>query len=66
MKIAVVGCAHGEIEEMITQLQQWERNNHSKIDLLICCGDFQAIRNENDLAVKINSVLSLSLFVSSM
>eukprot|EP01083_Nonionella_stella_P057274 150402_1 len=49
MKIAIVGCAHGEIEEIITAIQQFETQRKGKIDLLICCGDFQAIRNENDL-----------------
>lgn len=64
MKIAVVGCAHGEIEEMITQLQHWEKENQSKVDLLICCGDFQAIRNENDLSVEMLSIcLSVSPYI---
>lgn len=50
MKIAVLGCAHGEIEEIINAIERFENDKDCKIDLLICCGDFQAIRNENDLS----------------
>eukprot|EP01084_Bolivina_argentea_P116263 206603_1 len=49
MKIAIVGCAHGEIEEIITAIQRFEKDKQCNVDLLICCGDFQAVRNENDL-----------------
>jgi lariat debranching enzyme len=31
-------------------LEVLERKENIKIDLLICCGDFQAIRNEYDLS----------------
>lgn len=49
MKIAVEGCAHGELETIYDTLAYLESENNVKIDLLICCGDFQATRNENDL-----------------
>ncbi|XP_972250.2 lariat debranching enzyme [Tribolium castaneum] len=49
MKIAVEGCAHGELEIIYDTLQYLEEKEGFKIDLLICCGDFQASRNEADL-----------------
>ncbi|CAB4017083.1 Lariat debranching enzyme [Paramuricea clavata] len=50
MKIAVEGCAHGELETIYAALENIERRDNIKVDLLICCGDFQAVRNEVDLA----------------
>ncbi|KAL3697519.1 hypothetical protein R1sor_011595 [Riccia sorocarpa] len=49
MKIAVEGCAHGDLESIYSALQHLEQVQNTKIDLLICCGDFQAIRNEDDM-----------------
>ena len=50
MKIAVEGCAHGELETIYSALENIQRRDNIKIDLLLCCGDFQAVRNEVDLA----------------
>lgn len=50
MKIAVVGCAHGELETIYNTIQYLETKNGMKLDLLLCCGDFQATRNLDDLA----------------
>lgn len=49
MKIAVEGCAHGELEIIYNTIGLLENRDGIKIDLLICCGDFQATRNEEDL-----------------
>lgn len=49
MKIAIEGCAHGELEQIYDTIQFIEQKEGVKIDLLICCGDFQATRNLNDL-----------------
>eukprot|EP00250_Pteridium_aquilinum_P019812 c24583_g3_i4 orf=60-1307(+) len=49
MRIAVEGCAHGDLDNIYATLQHLERMGSTKIDLLICCGDFQAVRNEDDL-----------------
>lgn len=49
MKIAIEGCCHGELEKIYATLKHMESENNIKIDLLIICGDFQAIRNEKDL-----------------
>lgn len=49
MKIAVEGCAHGELETIYETIKYLEESGNFKVDLLICCGDFQASRNEEDL-----------------
>ncbi|KAK6938036.1 Lariat debranching enzyme, C-terminal [Dillenia turbinata] len=49
MKIAVEGCMHGELDNVYATLLQFEKSHDTKIDLLICCGDFQAVRNEKDM-----------------
>lgn len=49
MRIAVEGCAHGELEIIYDTIAKLEEADGKKIDLLICCGDFQSTRNLNDL-----------------
>lgn len=49
MKIAVEGCAHGELDRIYETLQVIEKRENFKIDLLLICGDFQAVRNQGDL-----------------
>ncbi|CAL0319121.1 unnamed protein product [Lupinus luteus] len=49
MKIAVEGCMHGDLDTVYKTLQHLEKCNNTKIDLLLCCGDFQAVRNSDDL-----------------
>ncbi|KAJ8919810.1 hypothetical protein NQ315_006339 [Exocentrus adspersus] len=49
MKIAIEGCAHGELENIYDTIQLLEETESIKINLLICCGDFQSSRNEADL-----------------
>lgn len=50
MKVAVVGCAHGEVEAIYTAVREIERAQSTKVDLILCAGDFQAVRNLTDLA----------------
>jgi hypothetical protein len=38
----VEGCCHGELDKIYETLQHLEKSQGKKIDLLICCGDFQA------------------------
>lgn len=40
-QIAVEGCGHGELDRIYETMQMLERRDGKKIDLLICCGDFQ-------------------------
>ncbi|KAI0313108.1 lariat debranching enzyme, C-terminal domain-containing protein [Amylostereum chailletii] len=49
MKIAVEGCCHGELPAIYRRIAQLETQNNYKVDLLLVCGDFQAIRNRRDL-----------------
>jgi len=49
MKIAVEGCAHGELERIYDTIEGIEKVGGTKIDLLLCCGDFQSTRNLEDL-----------------
>lgn len=49
MKIAIEGCAHGELQQIYNTINLIEKRDNIKVDLLICCGDFQATRNNEDL-----------------
>ena len=49
MKIAIEGCCHGELDNIYAALVQLEQLDEVKIDLLICCGDFQAVRDQRDM-----------------
>ncbi|KAM4698422.1 lariat debranching enzyme [Rhinophrynus dorsalis] len=49
MKIAVEGCCHGELDKIYETIQYLEMKENTKVDLLLCCGDFQAVRNEGDM-----------------
>ncbi|KAI3734949.1 hypothetical protein L6452_14431 [Arctium lappa] len=49
MKIAIEGCMHGDLDNVYATLLHLQEAERTKIDLLICCGDFQAVRNEKDL-----------------
>ena len=46
LRIAIQGCCHGSLDRIYATLQAREG---PPIDLLLCCGDFQAIRNASDL-----------------
>ncbi|XP_030642794.1 lariat debranching enzyme [Chanos chanos] len=49
MKIAVEGCCHGELDKIYETITYLEQKEGVKVDLLLCCGDFQAVRNEGDM-----------------
>ncbi|XP_077583522.1 lariat debranching enzyme [Stigmatopora nigra] len=49
MKIAVEGCCHGELDKIYETIAHLEKKEDVKVELLLCCGDFQAVRNEGDL-----------------
>lgn len=40
-QIAVEGCCHGELDALYATLAHLEKVEGRKVDLLICCGDFQ-------------------------
>ncbi|KAI8922595.1 lariat debranching enzyme, C-terminal domain-containing protein [Entophlyctis helioformis] len=49
MRIAVQGCCHGELDRIYASLQFIQQSRSTAIDLLVICGDFQAMRNEADV-----------------
>ncbi len=49
MLIAVEGCGHGELDKIYATIKKLEEESGRKVDLLICCGDFQCTRNLSDL-----------------
>ena len=49
MKIAVEGCLHSELDRVYDTLAFIQREKGIKVDLLLCCGDFQSVRNKGDL-----------------
>jgi lariat debranching enzyme len=49
LKVAVQGCCHGQLSDIYSALDEMEKRNNCKADVLIICGDFQAIRNNSDL-----------------
>lgn len=48
-QIAVEGCCHGELDKIYATLLDLQAREGRTVDLLICCGDFQAVRNLGDL-----------------
>uniref|UniRef100_UPI00358EEDF9 uncharacterized protein n=1 Tax=Myxine glutinosa TaxID=7769 RepID=UPI00358EEDF9 len=49
MRVAVEGCCHGELDKIYETLAEAVQQGGKPVDLLLCCGDFQAVRNESDL-----------------
>ncbi|EGN99421.1 hypothetical protein SERLA73DRAFT_182390 [Serpula lacrymans var. lacrymans S7.3] len=49
MKIAIEGCCHGALDAIYKHIEFLEKKNNYVVDLLLICGDFQAIRNHSDL-----------------
>jgi lariat debranching enzyme len=49
MKVAVVGCGHGKLDEIYESCERVGVTHGIGVDLLIICGDFQAVRNQHDL-----------------
>ena len=49
VNIIATGCIHNSMDKMYKEIQEYEKQNKKKIDLVICTGDFESIRNEEDL-----------------
>jgi hypothetical protein len=52
LRVAIVGCTHGELDMLYRAIAACDAQaaDGRRVDLLICCGDFQACRNEGDLS----------------
>lgn len=48
-QVAVEGCCHGDLDAIYRLIQELESKNGYTVDLLLICGDFQAVRNHQDL-----------------
>uniref|UniRef100_A0A2P2I5P5 Lariat debranching enzyme-like n=1 Tax=Hirondellea gigas TaxID=1518452 RepID=A0A2P2I5P5_9CRUS len=49
MHLAIEGCSHGELDVIYAAVVKAQEMSGFKIDVLICCGDFQSVRNPKDL-----------------
>ena len=49
MRVAIVGCCHGELNLMYRRIIESSKNS-SPVELILVTGDFQAIRNTQDLS----------------
>ncbi|KAK0554672.1 lariat debranching enzyme [Tilletia horrida] len=49
LQVAVEGCSHGELDLIYEKVLARERQEKAFFDVLLLCGDFQAIRNHADL-----------------
>ncbi|KAJ2792907.1 lariat debranching enzyme [Coemansia linderi] len=49
LTIAVEGCCHGQLDDIYRHLLQQQQRLRKTVDLLVICGDFQAVRNVTDL-----------------
>ncbi|KAK3845967.1 MAG: DBR1-domain-containing protein [Linnemannia gamsii] len=50
MLVAIEGCCHGELDAIYKTIEDRERLNGYKVDLLLICGDVQTVRNEADIS----------------
>lgn len=47
-QVAVEGCCHGELDSIYRAIAACETKHGTSVDLLIICGDFQALRSPDD------------------
>ncbi len=46
--MAVQGCSHGSLSAIYDTVAQYSSSKSTKVDLLLLCGDFQALRSQYD------------------
>ncbi|BGP45752.1 lariat debranching enzyme [Rhodotorula kratochvilovae] len=53
LRIATVGCSHGTLDDIYASVARCDAEARARgeqeVDLVLCCGDFQAMRNTSDL-----------------
>ncbi|KAL8273922.1 hypothetical protein Esti_002245 [Eimeria stiedai] len=47
--VAVNGCCHGELDALYALVERMQKEENIKVDLVICCGDFESLRSTDDL-----------------
>ncbi|KAI9637235.1 putative RNA lariat debranching enzyme [Dioszegia hungarica] len=50
MIVTVQGCSHGSLSVIYDSIAAYESHQSKKVDLLLLCGDFQALRSAHDFA----------------
>ena len=45
---AIQGCCHGELDAIYERIGKHQELSGTKVDVLLCCGDFQSLRNTAD------------------
>ena len=48
LNVIAEGCCHGELDNIYASVAEVERRRGVKVDLVLCCGDFQSLRAEQD------------------
>ncbi|KAG5181616.1 putative RNA lariat debranching enzyme [Tribonema minus] len=48
LNVVVEGCSHGELDPIYASVARIEEAASIKVDLLLCCGDFQSLRDAGD------------------
>ena len=43
------GCCHGELDAIYQKINSLEQQNGYNVDLVLICGDYEAIRTQADL-----------------
>lgn len=49
-QVAVQGCSHGSLDEIYRTIETYTETTGEVVDLLLLCGDFQALRSKHDFA----------------
>ncbi|KAL7060394.1 hypothetical protein AAHC03_09511 [Spirometra sp. Aus1] len=49
VRVCVVGCLHGELDKVYEDIANVDREQSTRTELVLCCGDFQSLRNPADL-----------------
>ncbi|VDL85500.1 unnamed protein product [Schistocephalus solidus] len=49
VRVCVVGCLHGELDKVYEDIANMDRELSTRTELVLCCGDFQSLRNPADL-----------------
>ena len=44
------GCSHGSLDEIYRTVETYTETTKETVDLLLLCGDFQALRSKHDFA----------------
>ena len=50
VQVAIQGCSHGELDEIYRTVEKYTETTSNPVDLLLLCGDFQALRSKHDFA----------------